>query len=137
MGGKRSEHGKMINAYEILFLKPTGKRPLGRHRCRWKDTIKTSDRNGRYRLVYHTGTLLFLNVIQALINTYYIHLSFFLHFLTVYPCFAFEKYEGTSKFPFRALNKMDLSEMRLGPAVCPCKHGNNTLASIKGGDFLD
>jgi hypothetical protein len=28
---------------------------------------------------------------------------YYTHFLTVYSCFAFKKYTGTSKFPFRAL----------------------------------
>jgi hypothetical protein len=30
----------MRNAYKILVGKPTGKRPLGRHRHRWEDNIK-------------------------------------------------------------------------------------------------
>jgi hypothetical protein len=46
--------------------------------------------------------LLFLNFIPALINTYYIHLSFSI-FLTVCPCFAF-KYTGTSKLTLRGMN---------------------------------
>jgi hypothetical protein len=37
--------------------------------------------------------------IKAFINIY---LSLFV-FLTVYPCFAFKKYTGTSEFPFRLL----------------------------------
>jgi hypothetical protein len=41
--------------------------------------------------------------IPALINIYYIHLSLSI-FLTVYPFFAFGKYTGTSKFPFRSLD---------------------------------
>jgi hypothetical protein len=28
------------NAYRILMAKPKGKRPLGRPRCRWVDSIK-------------------------------------------------------------------------------------------------
>jgi hypothetical protein len=52
--------------------------------------------------VYHTETPLFLNFIQTVINVHYNHLSFSV-FLAVYPCFAFKKYTGTSKFPFRAL----------------------------------
>ena len=28
------------NAYKILIGKPTGKRPLGRSRCRWEDNIR-------------------------------------------------------------------------------------------------
>jgi hypothetical protein len=36
------------------------------------------------------------------LNMYYIYLCFSI-FLTVYPCFAFKKYGGTSKFPFWAL----------------------------------
>jgi hypothetical protein len=30
----------MKNACNILVGKPKGKRPLGRHRCRWEDNIK-------------------------------------------------------------------------------------------------
>jgi hypothetical protein len=33
--------GKMRNAYSILFGKSVGKRPLGRHRHRWEDNIRT------------------------------------------------------------------------------------------------
>jgi hypothetical protein len=32
--------GEKRNAYRILVGKPEGKRPLGRHRCRWMDYIK-------------------------------------------------------------------------------------------------
>ena len=28
------------NTYRVLVLKPDGKRPLGRPRCRWEDNIK-------------------------------------------------------------------------------------------------
>jgi hypothetical protein len=38
MDGVCSTHGR--NEYEILFGKPEGNRPLGRHKCRWKDNIK-------------------------------------------------------------------------------------------------
>jgi hypothetical protein len=30
----------MENAPKILIRKPEGKRPLGRHRCRWEEYIK-------------------------------------------------------------------------------------------------
>jgi hypothetical protein len=40
--------------------------------------------------------------VKSLINIYYIHLTFSI-LLTAYPCFAFKKNTGTSKFPFRAL----------------------------------
>jgi hypothetical protein len=33
--------GEKGNAYRIFVEKPEGKRPLGRHRCRWEDDIKT------------------------------------------------------------------------------------------------
>jgi hypothetical protein len=39
--------------------------------------------------------------IKSLINVYYINLTFSV-LLTSYPCFAFNKNTGTSKFPFRA-----------------------------------
>jgi hypothetical protein len=60
----------------------------------------------RYGPVYagtpHRNFLLFMNSIPALINIY-IYLSFF-HFPDgIYPYFAFKKYIGTSKVPFRAL----------------------------------
>jgi hypothetical protein len=32
--------GETRNAYRILVGKPEGKRPLGRPRCRWVDSIK-------------------------------------------------------------------------------------------------
>jgi hypothetical protein len=32
--------GEIRNAYNILFGKPEGKRPLGRPRRRWKDNFK-------------------------------------------------------------------------------------------------
>jgi hypothetical protein len=28
------------NSYRILMGKPEGKRPIGRHRCRWEDNIR-------------------------------------------------------------------------------------------------
>jgi hypothetical protein len=33
-------HGEKRNAYKILVGKEEGKRPLGRPRCRWEDSIK-------------------------------------------------------------------------------------------------
>jgi hypothetical protein len=33
-------HGKIGNAYRIVFGKPEGKRLRGRCRCRWEDDIK-------------------------------------------------------------------------------------------------
>jgi hypothetical protein len=39
MGETCSAHGEMRNAYTILVGKPDGKRPLGRHWCRWEDNI--------------------------------------------------------------------------------------------------
>jgi hypothetical protein len=47
--------------------------------------------------VYHTGLLLFLNFIPALINMYYTHLPFNI-LQTICPCFAFKVYTSTSKF---------------------------------------
>jgi hypothetical protein len=32
--------GKKRNVYRILVVKPEGRRPLGRPRCRWVDNIK-------------------------------------------------------------------------------------------------
>jgi hypothetical protein len=32
--------GEGRGVYRILVEKPEGKRPLGRHRCRWEDNIK-------------------------------------------------------------------------------------------------
>jgi hypothetical protein len=32
--------GEKKNAYKILVVKPEGKRPCGRYRCRWEDNIK-------------------------------------------------------------------------------------------------
>jgi hypothetical protein len=41
MGGTRSTHELMRNAYKILVRKPGGKRQLGRPRPRYYDNIKT------------------------------------------------------------------------------------------------
>jgi hypothetical protein len=32
--------GERRDAYIVFVGKPEGKRPLGRHRCRWEDNIK-------------------------------------------------------------------------------------------------
>jgi hypothetical protein len=37
--GNVASRGVMTNAYEILFVKPEGKRPPGRRRRRWEDDI--------------------------------------------------------------------------------------------------
>jgi hypothetical protein len=41
MGGACSAHGEMRNAHKIFVGKPEGKIPLGKHRRRWKNNIKT------------------------------------------------------------------------------------------------
>jgi hypothetical protein len=58
---------------------------------------------------------LFLNIIPELINTYYIHLSyFFSFFLTVQPCLSYEKYTSTYTFQFRALSsRIDKAKLTL------------------------
>jgi hypothetical protein len=40
MGGACSTNGDKRNAYRILVRKPEGKRPLGRPRRRWVNSIK-------------------------------------------------------------------------------------------------
>jgi hypothetical protein len=35
-----STHGENRKAYRVLVVKPEGKRPLARPRCRWVDSIK-------------------------------------------------------------------------------------------------
>jgi hypothetical protein len=40
MGGAYSTNGEKRKAYRILVGKPEGKRPLGRPRRRWEDSIK-------------------------------------------------------------------------------------------------
>ena len=40
MGGHVAHMGDRRGAYRVLVGKPEGKRPLGRHRCRWEDNIK-------------------------------------------------------------------------------------------------
>jgi hypothetical protein len=40
MGRTCSMNGAKRNAYRVLVGKPEGKRPLGRPRCRWVDSIK-------------------------------------------------------------------------------------------------
>jgi hypothetical protein len=66
-------------------------------------SVVTTARNGLvYAGIPNPIFFLFLNVIPALINMYYMHLSVSV-FLTAYLCFAFKKYTSTSKSPFRAL----------------------------------
>jgi hypothetical protein len=43
-----STHGEKRNAYRIFLGKSEGKRPLGRPRHRWKDTIKIDLRETEY-----------------------------------------------------------------------------------------
>jgi hypothetical protein len=38
--GHVARMGEKRNAYRILAIKPGGRRPLGRPRCRWVDNIK-------------------------------------------------------------------------------------------------
>jgi hypothetical protein len=40
MARECSTNGEKRNAYRILVGNPEGKRPLGRPRCRWVDSIK-------------------------------------------------------------------------------------------------
>ena len=40
MGRTCSTYGAIQNAYRVLVRKPESKRPLGRPRHRWEDTIK-------------------------------------------------------------------------------------------------
>jgi hypothetical protein len=44
MGGACSLNVAKRNAYRIVVGKPEGRRPLGRHRCRWEDSIKMDSR---------------------------------------------------------------------------------------------
>jgi hypothetical protein len=39
MGGARSTHGVVVNAYEIFVGKPKRKRPPERSRRRWEDIL--------------------------------------------------------------------------------------------------
>jgi hypothetical protein len=61
--------GEKRNAYRILVGKPEGKRPLGRPRRRWVDTIKIDHRERRW------GGMDWINLAQdrdqwrALVNT--------------------------------------------------------------------
>jgi hypothetical protein len=43
---------KKRNAYRILVGKPEGKRPLGRHRRRWKNNIKIDLKEREHRAVW-------------------------------------------------------------------------------------
>jgi hypothetical protein len=40
--------GEKKGVYRILVGKPEGKRPLGRHRRRWEDSIKMDIQEGEY-----------------------------------------------------------------------------------------
>jgi hypothetical protein len=52
MGGTCSTHGKVRKLYKMLVAKRQGKRPVTRHRGRWKDNIKINLNNGRPTLEY-------------------------------------------------------------------------------------
>jgi hypothetical protein len=45
MGGACSTFGERIVVYRVLVGKPEGKRPLGRHRRRWKDNNNNNNNN--------------------------------------------------------------------------------------------
>jgi hypothetical protein len=72
-----------------------------------KTILNTVLETDRYMPVYHTGTSFCSWITYPHINIYIIYPKyiFFPVFLTVYPCFAFKKSIGTSKFPFRVLTK--------------------------------
>ena len=40
MGRACRQNGEGKSAFKILTGKPTGKRPLGRHRRRWEDNVR-------------------------------------------------------------------------------------------------
>jgi hypothetical protein len=40
MGGACSVYGERRGIYRVFVKKPEGKRPLGRLRCRWEDSIQ-------------------------------------------------------------------------------------------------
>jgi hypothetical protein len=46
--GHVARMGEVRGAYNILVGRPEGKRPLGRHRCRWEDNIKIDLRETRF-----------------------------------------------------------------------------------------
>jgi hypothetical protein len=48
MGGTCSTNGEKRNSYRIFLGKPEGKRPLGRPKCRWVDTIKMDRKEIRW-----------------------------------------------------------------------------------------
>jgi hypothetical protein len=48
--------GTKKNAYRMFVGKPEGKRPLGRHRCRWEDNIKM-DLRERWDVMVWTGLI--------------------------------------------------------------------------------
>jgi hypothetical protein len=49
--------GEKRNAYRILVGKPEGRRPLGRPRCRWVDSIKIDLREIWFRIGTSGGPL--------------------------------------------------------------------------------
>jgi hypothetical protein len=51
MSRECSIHGKVRNAYKIVFMKLDGKRPIGTSRHRWKNNIKIDHKEiGYYEL---------------------------------------------------------------------------------------
>jgi hypothetical protein len=58
---------------------------------------------GRQMSVYHNATPFCSWISYRHLLIYRSTTAIYLFFLMVYPCFDFQKYNGTSKFPFRAL----------------------------------
>jgi hypothetical protein len=76
----------------------------------FKIVFQTSARNvPLYAGIPYRNFFLSLNFIPAYINIKYIYLSSSI-FPTVYPCFAFKKYTGTSKFTFTVLCEISGSQ---------------------------
>jgi hypothetical protein len=61
--------GEKRNAYSILVGKPEGKRPLGRPRCRWMDSIKMDLREIGWDGIYWIDLAQERQQWRALVNT--------------------------------------------------------------------
>jgi hypothetical protein len=75
--------GEGRGVYRILDRKPEGKRPLGRHRCRWEDNIKMDIEEVLWNPNVHYRIQKCLPPVPILsqLNTVHTHTSHFLKML--------------------------------------------------------
>jgi hypothetical protein len=68
MGGAYCTHGR-DEKYKMLIVKPEGKRPLGRPRCRWEDNIRRDLGESGWKCAYWMHLAQYMDQWRALVNT--------------------------------------------------------------------